>query len=167
MADINFLTAMLKSPNFPDAFQTITKLSLSKLYWFSGIQHNRNTNPALAFATFLPNLSEIWITFHTAGLTASAWSERERLRLEPMEFDKSKQLKVLRLDNVIRHYDLERLLDCKNVKVIHLEVIESEMVAFYTKVGDPLSPLRDLIHWLERGFNNRHGKHVHIEAHII
>lgn len=145
----------------------VNKLYFPRLYWFSGVSGNRSANPALAFAAALPNVQELTLTFHTAGFTTSAWAERERLRIEPQDFEKSKQLKVLRLSDLIKHYDLNRLFNCRTLADIHLECINSEMVQFYAKSSDPLSPFHDLVHWIQRGFYDTQGREVYVDTRVI
>jgi hypothetical protein len=89
------------------------------------------------------------------------------MRIEAADLEKSKHLKVIRLPDFTRHYDLQRLFACKSLRAIHLLCIESEMVNYHVKNGDPLSPFRDLIKWIEDGFQNTHGTTVKVDAKIV
>jgi hypothetical protein len=164
---LNYMHAFLNSPHYPHAAHAIHTVYFPKMYWFSGVSHNRKENPFLAFLTRLPAIQEVTITFHTAGLTASAYNERDRLRFEATDLEKSKVLKVIRLPDLTRHYGLNQLFACKTLKTVHLECVESEMVAYFTRHGDPLSPFRDLIHWIQQGFRDAHGTEVQVDAKII
>lgn len=166
-ADINFFHTMLKSPNFPNAAYAIQRVSFPKMYWFSGIQNNRRMNPSLAFLASLPAVQEVSLVFHTAGLTTSAFAEKDRLRIEIQDLERSKSLKVIRMSDLVRHYGLGQLFACKTLKTVHLVCYNSEMVAFWVGAGDPLSSFRDLIHWIQQGFAQTHGTRVEVDARVV
>ena len=165
--DVNFLHNWLNAAKYPQLRDAITKLAFPKLFWFSGIAGNRKTNPCLAFASSLPAVEEITLAFHTAGLTTSNWAERERLRIEAYDVEKSKQLKVLRLQDVIKNYDLERIFRCKALKKVHLECYNSPMVQYFTRSSEPLSPFHDLQHWIQSGFMDFYGKNVEVDSKVF
>jgi hypothetical protein len=164
--DINFMVAMLKSDSLPGMHKVVTKLAYPRFYWFSGVSNNRKSCPSLAFAASLPAVQELSITFHTAGLTTSAYNERERIRLEATDLEKSKQLRVLRLDDVVKRYDLARIFDCPRLTHVHLECINSEMVVFFARAADPLGPFRDLVHWIQRGYFDTHHHQIAVTSSV-
>jgi hypothetical protein len=102
-------------------------------------------NPNLDFLVSLPNVVEVTIHFHTAGLTASVWMERERLRMENAgDLQSSKRLKVLRLAEVIAKYDLNKLLACRNLRMLNLVCLDSDRVRYHCSPTEPMSGFREL-----------------------
>ncbi|KAF2279650.1 uncharacterized protein EI97DRAFT_482329 [Westerdykella ornata] len=166
-ADIDYLHDILCSPALPQAIRAISNLVMPKMYWFSGVRENRKANPFLVFMSRLPEVREVTITFHTGGLTGSAFTERDRLRIEAEDLDRSKQLKVLRLNEIIRFYDLPRLFDCKSLRKINLQCITSDMVSRYTKGGHPLAPFMELVGWVRQGFVDVNGYPIEVTATIV
>lgn len=167
LTDVHFFRAIMASPNLPQLFRAVTKISFKGFYWFSGIAHNRTANPYLEICAGLPNLQELTLTFHTAGLTTSRWHERERIKMEATDLEKSKELKVLRVTDVSGRYDLAALWRCPGLQVLHLECLNSPIVAHFVKVGDPLGPFRDLVHFLSDGFRQYCGTQVQIDLKVI
>jgi hypothetical protein len=163
--ELNWFIDMLNCDrdHFPGIRTYITKIYFSGFYWFGGIGHNIKRNPMLALFDDLPNIKELGLTFHTAGLTASVHSERERLQLENThQFDKSKQLKVMRQDQVGNKYGLQDILHLPKLRVLRLDCIKSRMVSTYCRASDPLSVFNDVGNWLKQGYVNMTGQQLHV-----
>jgi hypothetical protein len=77
-ADLHFASDMLVSNQLPYVYHHITKIAYPQFFWFSGVAHNRRHNPYLQVASGLPELRELTFTLHTAGITTSAFGERQR-----------------------------------------------------------------------------------------
>ncbi|KAF2787698.1 hypothetical protein K505DRAFT_209536, partial [Melanomma pulvis-pyrius CBS 109.77] len=136
--DVNHLRKIIESPYLPELFAAITKVQFTGFHWFSGIAHNRTSNPNLLLCNILPHLQELTINFHTAGMTISAWSERDRIRMENEgNLRRSKQLKVLRMADVVRKYDLNRIFRCRNISLVRLICWDSAIVRYHSQNGDP------------------------------
>ena len=151
--DINYFTGLMREPRLPDLHRAITKLHLSGFHWFSGIKPSRPANPYLMICTMLKDsLEELTIDFHTAGLTCSRFSEKTRIEIEKSDPEKSKELRVQRLGEVTDFYGLTAIFGCHKLRRLHLECFDSQIVRYFTKTGDPLSPFRDLQFWLRHGF---------------
>ncbi|KAF2648412.1 hypothetical protein K491DRAFT_722582 [Lophiostoma macrostomum CBS 122681] len=156
--ELEWFTAMLNCNHFPGLRNYITKVYFSGFYWFGGISYNIRRNPMIALLDEMPNVTELGLTFHTAGLTSSFHSERDRLSFEnSQQFDKSKQLKVMRKDQVANRYGLQDLFQLRNLQVLRLECIKSKMVAAYCRASDPLSVFNDVGNWLKQGYSNQNG----------
>jgi hypothetical protein len=166
--DLNWLHAFLTSPGYPQAMHAITKVAFPQMYWFSGVGGNRQANPFLVFLSRLPAVQEVTLTLHTAGLTGSAYSERDRVRMEEADFERSKMLKVLPVQSVVRHYDLARLFECRGLRVVRLHCVTSEMVSYYARqAGEPLDTFREVVAWVKRGFRDASERDVVVEAAVV
>jgi hypothetical protein len=164
--DINWLMAILQSPAHPQLYMEVTKLEFSGFHWFSGIAHNRRVNPNLEFVASLPSAAEVTIHLHTAGLTVSVWNERERLRLEKQGFlERSKQLRVLSLRDVVQKYDFEKIFACCALRVLTFVVYDCSAVRYHCDQADPLAGFRQLQNWLMMGFLQGHGRRV--DVHLV
>ena len=162
--DINWLMAILQSPAHPQLYMAVTKLEFSGFHWFSGIAHNRHVNPNLELVASLPSVAEVAIYLHTAGLTVSVWNERERLRLENQGFlERSKQLRVLSLRDVVQKYDLEKMLACGALRVVTLVIYDCSTVRYHCGQADPLAGFCQLQNWLMMGFLQDQGRRVDVQ----
>lgn len=167
MADLNYFHRILHAPNHPNIWHAITNVSFPKMYWFSGVHHNRRVNPFMLFLEQLPAVEEVSFTFHTAGLTTSAYNERERMRIEQADLEKSKQLRVIRLQDFTRHYDFGRLFAVRKLRKVQLQCIDSEMVSFWVQNGDPMGLFRELVSWIKTGFQGKVGRDIAVDAKIV
>ncbi|KAF2743271.1 hypothetical protein M011DRAFT_489822 [Sporormia fimetaria CBS 119925] len=167
--DLNYLREALTSEHFPQAAQVVSKLVFPKFYWFSGVNSNRQSNPYMGFLLSLPNIEELTLTLHTAGLTAPMYTDAEVARMEARNGDSElvRDLKVLTLKQIIAHYDLGRLLECNRLRVVNLQCIDSPMVAHFSKTADPVSVVVELVAHLEQGFFARYGRRVAVNAQLV
>ncbi|KAF1999031.1 hypothetical protein P154DRAFT_535900 [Amniculicola lignicola CBS 123094] len=148
MPDLNYFRHLLGSPLLPNLWLAVSSIDFNGFHWFSGISKDRNINPYLAFASSLPNLTEIKLTFHTASFTVSAIPERERIRLENLgQFEESKALKALRGSDVIKFYGLPQVFHLQNLKVVKMECIQSAMVSHFCRQGNPMTTWHELACW--------------------
>jgi hypothetical protein len=166
--DLTFFHKVLESTRFPAIHTAITKLAFPGMYWFSGIQLNRKMNPALAFASELPNLQELTLRFNTGGLTISCYGEKERMEIERTgDLERSKLVRVKTLAEVSDFYDLCRIFECKRLKVIHLECIDSPHVRYFCRHGDPLMPFKETESWMTQGFQRLQRRAVAVDLRIV
>jgi hypothetical protein len=166
--DITFFHKVLESPRFPAIHTAITKLAFPGFFWFSGIQLNRKMNPALALASELPNLQELTLRFNTGGLTISFYGEKERMEIERTgDLERSKLVRVKTLAEVSEFYDLCRIFECKAVKVIHLECIDSPHVRYFCRHEDPLKPFKEMESWMNQGFRRLQRRAVAVDLRIV
>jgi hypothetical protein len=161
-ADLHYATAMLATPGLPWLFHHITRVVYDKMYWFSGVSHNRQHNPFLVFASQLPVLAEMTFVLHTAGLTTSCFGERQMIALERTDPVRAKERKVKRIQDVVVEYDLGYLFVCTSLQRVRLEYIQCAMTEFFTKVGRPADLLREVQAFLVNGFAG-HGLNVFVE----
>ncbi|KAH7091602.1 hypothetical protein FB567DRAFT_617272 [Paraphoma chrysanthemicola] len=162
VADIFYLSDILACPSLPRLSDVITNLVFPKLFWFSGVAHNRRHNPFLMFAASLPNLHTITFNLHTAGITTSAFGERQMIALEQTDPVRAKERVVMSLEDVAKKYELHGLLGCGSLRHVRIEYIDCDMTRFFTKVGDPVDVLRDVVGWLLEAFGRR-GREVVVE----
>ncbi|KAH9861678.1 hypothetical protein J1614_011431 [Plenodomus biglobosus] len=160
-ADIAFAGPIFASPELPQIHQAITKLSFPGFHWFSGISEDRRHNPFLQLAATLPNVTEIALTMHTAGITTSCWTETQQLDLESIDLARSQERKVLPLSDVLARYNYQAMFRCNSVRRIRLEYLESQLVAQFCVTGRPLDLLRALRTYLVHGFSSL-GKAVEV-----
>jgi hypothetical protein len=158
----NFLAA---EAHFPQAYRAITKVQFPNFHWFSGLSHNRTSNPYIVAAAALTNLRELTLSLHTAGLTASIYGEKERMQLEKDDLRKSKELKALPARSVAAKYGLGGLFNCKELRTIKLTCIDSDIVAYYCKASNPVSVVYDVKAYLEDGFRCN-GKEVTVTVDV-
>ncbi|KAF2014537.1 hypothetical protein BU24DRAFT_463318 [Aaosphaeria arxii CBS 175.79] len=168
LADMHYLIIILDTLGAVKSRKSVFKISFPGFFWFSGILHNRKENPMLAFATTLPNLKEMAITFHTAGLTASKYTERDRLLMEDDGYlEMSKQLRVLHLSELINRYGLQDLFRCRSLEAVHLECIESDIVAYHVGEDDPTRPFYELVQYIRTVFKDRFDQNVAVTTRFI
>jgi hypothetical protein len=160
--DLHYAADMFASSQLPNMFTSVTKINFPKLFWFSGVAHNRRHNPYFQMTASLPALEEICFTLHTAGITTSCFSERQMLQLEVTEPLRAKERKVMRLPDLVQKYEINGLFACQRVKYIRIEYIDCEMTAFFTKVGSVVGVLREVQTYLVNGFV-QHGLNVLVE----
>ncbi|KAF2030894.1 hypothetical protein EK21DRAFT_111561 [Setomelanomma holmii] len=151
-ADLHYAATLFSSSEIPDIYKSVTKIALPKFYWFSGVAHNRRHNPYLAILTSLPNLEQLSITLHTAGLTTSCFGERQMINLEASDPVRAKERKVMALADVVAKYELNGFFACKGLRRVKVEWVDCEMTLFFTKVGRASDLLSDLLAYLISGF---------------
>ncbi|KAF2636289.1 hypothetical protein P280DRAFT_483855 [Massarina eburnea CBS 473.64] len=147
--DLEYFSAILSSPSMPGLYRAITSVCFDQFYWFSGVKENRMACPALVAAENLPGLQRLSLTFHTAGLTWSSYTERERMRIEEVDLEQSKQLKPMPVEAVITKYDLAKVFNLDSLKTLELKCINSNMVANYCTQANPMD-----VFWALRGYFN-------------
>ncbi|KAF2868250.1 hypothetical protein BDV95DRAFT_610212 [Massariosphaeria phaeospora] len=166
-ADISWFHAFLTSAAGAAFHPYITRVQFPKFHWFSGINQSKTVNPSLEFSAWLPNLQEVTLRFHTAGLTISRWSEKVRIEKELAgDWPGSKQLKLRKLDNVVEFYDLPALFNCNELKIVHLECVDSLMVRGYLTHGNALTVFDEIAVWMRNEFHSRH-RHITITKDVI
>ena len=166
-SDVTYMGAMLASPALPDLRHAVTKLQFPKFYWFSGIGSNRAHNPCMQLARTLPNLRVMTITLHPAGLTNHRWAEREMLEMERTNLEGSKERILLPLGEVVRFFEFNALSDCAGLLSLHLEYIESPMVAHFCKAENPVEVFYALRTYLEQRFARTHRHEVTVTSNIV
>ncbi|KAJ4984393.1 hypothetical protein SVAN01_10100 [Stagonosporopsis vannaccii] len=154
-ADIVYSGDIFGSAALPRIYSAVTKVELPKFYWFSGVALNRHHNPYLQVCGNLPNLHELSITFHTAGLTAPRWSDRQITTLEQNQPEAAKERILLSLREVVLRYELNAIFACVRLRRLRLNYIESKMTAYFCKVGIPLDVLEEISTYLGQGFSQR------------
>jgi hypothetical protein len=150
--DCHYLALILASSQNPNLFKAITKISFTRFYWFTGVQHNRRHHPACEMMNTLPYLAQVSLRLHTAGITVSCYSEREMVAIEAHDPERAKARKVMHLPNIIAKYDLSALFSCRALRRVRIEYIDCEMTRFFTRVGDASDVLRDVQTFMRNGF---------------
>lgn len=153
--DVTYGGSILGSAALPHLYNAVTKVELPKFYWFGGVGLNRHHNPYLQMCRNLPNLRELTLTMHTAGLTNQRWPERQIIVLECNNPDAAKERIVLSLQEAVHRYELDALFTCGGLRRLRLEYIESAMTAYFCKVGNPVDVLQSIKIYLEQGFAQR------------
>ncbi|KAH8712253.1 hypothetical protein GQ44DRAFT_776122 [Phaeosphaeriaceae sp. PMI808] len=160
--DLHHASSMFASSELPSLYLNVTKIEFPHLYWFSGVADNRAHNPYFKMTASLPNLQQLTFTLHTAGITASRFSERYMLQLEATNPCRAKERKVMPLDEVVEKYELDALFACPRLDLVRIEFIECERTTFFTKVGNPMELLREVQSYVAQGFS-RMGTNVLVE----
>ncbi|KAH7378365.1 hypothetical protein BKA66DRAFT_467140 [Pyrenochaeta sp. MPI-SDFR-AT-0127] len=132
-ADIHFAGPMFGSEVLPQIYLAVTMLRFQ-------------------MAAHLPNLRQISFTIHTAGITASAFSERQMIAIEANEPIRAKERRVMRLPDVVEKYNLRALLECRSLTAISIDYIDCERTAHFVRVGDPFNLVRAVQMWLVQEF---------------
>jgi hypothetical protein len=160
-SDVQYLKVFLRAEQrFPHVQRAVTKVSFPKFYWFSGVNSNRSQNPYIVTAAHMSYLEEITLGFHTAGLTCSVFGEKERMKLELTDLVKSKELRPLSCKDIVAKYGLLGLFACPRLQAVHLNCIDSDMVAYYCKTSNPTNVVHELAEWLKNEFKRRCGKDI-------
>lgn len=168
LPDVQHFRAMLAAESqMPQFWRAVTKVAFPGFYWFSGIAHNRTCNPYLEVVGNLPFLSELSLTFHTAGLTHSRYGERDRLKIEETDIEKSKELKVTRVADVVRKYDLSSVFKCTSLRILRLECFDSQIVDHFTGTVDQFSSFRELQYFFIDGFRQYCGREIQVCSKVI
>ena len=141
-SDVTYMGAMLASPALPDLRHAVTKLQF-------------------------PNLRVMTITLHPAGLTNHRWAEREMLEMERTNLEGSKERILLPLGEVVRFFEFNALSDCAGLLSLHLEYIESPMVAHFCKAENPVEVFYALRTYLEQRFARTHRHEVTVTSNIV
>ncbi|KAF2676501.1 hypothetical protein K458DRAFT_279036, partial [Lentithecium fluviatile CBS 122367] len=163
--DVQWLKQLLAADHlYPQAYRAITRAAFPNFHWFSGISHNRTQNPYVMAATALTNLRELHLTFHTAGLTTSVYGEKERMALEKKNLEKSKEIKALRGTDVVKHYGLEALFACRELQVVDITCIDSDIVAYFCKASNPTNVTYEVAEYIKDGFRNYYGREVEVKV---
>lgn len=161
-ADVTYAGAIFSSTALPHIYNAVTKLQLPNFYWFSGVAHNRHHNPYLQMCLNLPNLCELSLTVHPAGLTSQRWAERQIVVLEATNPEAAKERILLPLREVVRFYELDALFACRMLQNLRLEYIESPMITHFCTVGNPMDVAQGIEAYLEQGFYEQ-GMQVDLE----
>lgn len=153
--DVTYSGDVFGSTALPHIYNAVTKVELPKFYWFSGVALNRHHNPYMQMCHNLPNLRELSLTFHAAGLTNQRWSERQVVALEQGNPEASMERILLSLQEVVHRYELDVLLACSSLRCLRLNYIKSDMTAYFCRVGSPLDILEELRRYVDKGFAQR------------
>lgn len=166
-SDVTHAGAILGSAALPDLHNFVTRLQFPEFYYFSRIGLNRLHNPCMQLARALANLHELTITLHPAGLTNHRWAEREMLGMEETNLEGAKERILLPLGEVVRFFELNALFDCASLLRLHLRYIESPMISFFCKAGDPVDLFYALKAYIEQGFTRSHTQVVVVTAQTV
>jgi hypothetical protein len=150
--DLHYAADMFASSQLPHLYDSVTSMEFPGFYWFSGVGHNRPHNPYFQMTATLPNLQFLALRLHTAGVTTSAFGEKKMVELEATDPVAAKERKVLKLMDLVHKYELNGLFVCKHLRRLRLEFVESEMVGFFTKEGNPVDVLKELQMHFINGF---------------
>lgn len=153
--DVTYGGSILGSAALPHIYNAVTKVELPNFYWFSGVALNRHHNPYLQMCRNLPNLRELSLTLHTAGLTNQRWAERQIPVLERNNPDAAKERIAISLQEAVHRYELDALFTCGGLRQLSIEYIESAMTAHFCKVGNPMDVVQSVKTYLEHGFAQR------------
>jgi hypothetical protein len=130
----------------------ITKIDLRGFHWFSGISSTRKTNPYFELCDKLPNLEELTLTLHNAGITTSRFGEREMIRLEGIEPHKARWRKVFTLEVIVARYTLDSILMLPRLRRVRLETVVCKRTAHHTQGASAEETFKEMQKWLQRGF---------------
>jgi hypothetical protein len=161
-ADVAYASSIFGSAALPHFYNAVTKMELTKFYWFGGIALNRHHNPYLQMCLNLPNLRELVITLHTAGLTSQHWPERQIVTLERTNPEVARERTAVSLREAVHRYELDALFTCASLRLVRLEYIESARTAYFCRVGIPAEVVREIRTYLAQGFAQR-GLEVAVE----
>ncbi|KAF3035649.1 hypothetical protein E8E12_001011 [Didymella heteroderae] len=153
--DVTYGGSILGSAALPHIYNAVIKVELPKIYWLDGVALNRNHNPYLQMCRNLPNLRELGLTMHTAGLTNQRWAERQVIALERNNLEAAKERIVISLQEAVHRYELDALFACGGLRQLRVEYIESAMTAHLCKFGDPVDILQSVKTYLEHAFAQR------------
>ncbi|KAK7190436.1 hypothetical protein DPSP01_005332 [Paraphaeosphaeria sporulosa] len=164
LLDVDFTRALLACPQLPNFYKAITSVNFPQFYQFAGIRDNRTSNPYLDFVKAIPNLEHLALTFHSAGLTGSVYTEKDRIALENNgKVEESKELKVLKKKDVVAFYKLDDVFELKRTRIskVTCYLIDSELVGHFVKKGAALDVFEEFQDYFEKGF-----KKVKREIHV-
>jgi hypothetical protein len=150
--DVTYGGSILGSAMLQHIYNAVTKVELPKFYWFGGVALNQHHNPYLQMCRNLPNLRELSLTMHTAGLTNQRWAERQIIALERNNPDAAKERIVISLQEAVHRYELDALFACGGLRQLRLEYIESAMTAHFCRVSNPMDVIMSVKAHLEHGF---------------
>ncbi|KAF3042578.1 hypothetical protein E8E11_001552 [Didymella keratinophila] len=154
-ADVTYGGSILGSAVLPHIYNAVIKVELPKFYWFGGVSLNRHHNPYLQMCRNLPNLRELNLTLHTAGLTNQRWAERQIHALERNNPDAAKERIVISLQEAVHRYELDALFTCGGLHQLRVQYIESALTAHFCKVGNPMDVVQSIKAYLDHGFAQR------------
>ena len=154
-ADVIYGGSIFGSVVLAHIYNAVTKVELPKFYWFGGVAFNRHYNPYLQMCRNLPNLRELSLTLHTAGLTNQRWGERQIPALERNNPDAAKEHIAISLQEAVHRYELDALFSYGGLRQLRVEYIESAMTARFCKVGNPMDIVQSIKTYLDHGFTQR------------
>ena len=152
---------------FPEAHRAVTKLNLPCFNWFSGISSNRTNNPFVFLATHLKHLKVLSFTLNTGGLTTSIYpGEKERMEIEAEDVEKSKELRVKSLDQIIMFYALHQLFSAPMLTKVNITSFDDNNVAYHCKHENPVNIVYQLADFLVDGFVQHQRRVVEVSVRI-
>ena len=157
---------MFASRHLPQLSLAIRRLQLPGFYWFSGVQHNRLHNPYMQLARHLPNLRGLSLKMHTAGVTTSAFTERQMIEIETYDPARSKERRCMRVVDVVAKYELDALLQCRALQRLRIEYVECNMTRHFCRIGNPVNVLQGIRARLVDGFA-RQGQNVVVDLSAV
>ena len=165
VTDLHYFESLLfKCGAFPELYLAITSISLPGFHQFSGIRDNRFSNPYFDILKLLPNLRNLTLQFHNAGLTVAVHHERERIRLENLGLlEESKAMRVLSPNEVGRFYKLEDCFLLQGLATLNLTCLDSELNAHFVRGAHPTQGMQHLQQWFQAGFARR-GRKVQVSV---
>lgn len=160
--DLHYMAEIFASRHLPHLYDSVTNIEFPGFFWFGGVGRNRLHNPYFQMTATLPNLQFLAIRLHTASVTESAFGEKEMVEMERSDPVAAKERKVIRLMDVLDRYEMNGVFACRSLRRVRLEFVESDMVAFFTKDGNPIDVLKALQMHLINGFASN-GMKVFVE----
>jgi hypothetical protein len=140
---------MFRAPFLMNINLAITKLDLRGFHWFSG---TRKINPYFELCAKLPNLEDLTLTLHNAGITTSCFGEREMIRLEGVEPEKARWRKVFALEVIVARYALDAILTFPRLRRVRFETVICKRTAHHTQGASATETFKEIQTWLQRGF---------------
>jgi hypothetical protein len=82
------------------------------------------------------------------------------MELERTDLVKSKELAAMPLADVVAHYGLEQIFHCRELRLITITCIDSDIVAKFCESSNPLNVIWQMGEYLENGFRVFYGGRV-------
>lgn len=102
----------------------------------------------------LSNVAQVTFRLHTAGLTTSAFGEREMLALEQRDDIAAAERRPLALQQVINHYEMNGIFAHTSLRYVRIEYVDEASIRRNTR-GDPTAVIFQLQQYLIDGFRLR------------
>ena len=119
--DLHYAADLFASSKLPDLFIAVAKVEFPNFHWFSGVVHNRRHNPYFQMLVSLPYVEDVALTMHIAGVTTSAFGEREMVRLEAFDPILAQERKVIQLQKLVSSLELEGLFALQQLRHVRLD----------------------------------------------
>jgi hypothetical protein len=154
--------SILMSSELEDLYKAVTKVKFPGFHQFSGIAFNRVHNPYFEFSKELPGLIEMTFHMHFAGVTTSAFGERQMIALERTDPERARERVKMSLQDVVTRYELNGIFNCRYLRHVRIEYVECERDVVFTRIGHPVDVLWEVQAFIRDGFA-RMGMNVRVE----